>query len=257
MSQKDIRDSEIVKQQQDDQFIQKESFLSCYLHCIILSLIFNNERFGRAFRSYQQEHPENRECKATYNEEFVDLMIKMIRDDKNYDFTGYNKLEELFQYIDGHLRFEKKRDQYNRDHIEQIIESVEREEKHALSDYALYDSYLLKLEINNRKKECKLFFHNVSVSGDKKKNKENDWVEGGDIAVTLMDVKEIKLDGTLDFEFINCGSIDESSMDKISESLYRLSLLRIANYEYLIIEIIFSKIRVDDFEYDESKYRNL
>jgi hypothetical protein len=42
-------------------------------------------------------------------------------------------------------------------------------------------------------------------------------------------------------------------MDKISESLYRLSLLGIVNYEYLIIEIIFSKIRVEDFEYVESK----
>ena len=42
-------------------------------------------------------------------------------------------------------------------------------------------------------------------------------------------------------------------MDKISESLYRLSLLGIVNNEYLIIEIIFSKIRVEDFEYVESK----
>jgi hypothetical protein len=207
MSQKDIRDSEKVKQQQDDQFMQKESFLSCYLHCIILSLIFNNERFGRAFRSYQQEHPENKERKATYNEEFVDFMIKIIRDDKNYDFTSYNKLEELFQYMDGHLRFEEKRDQYNRDHMEQIIENLEKMEKHELWDYEFHDSNLLKIEINNRKKKCKLFFHNVLVYGDKRKNKENDRVEAGNIAVTLMDVKEIKLDGTLDFESINCGSV--------------------------------------------------
>ncbi|MBE5966659.1 MAG: hypothetical protein E7255_06795 [Lachnospiraceae bacterium] len=231
--------------------------LTDYVHFLMINLVYTNERFGNAFRTYQQEHPENKECKATYNEEFVDFMIKMIRDDKNYDFTSYNKLEELFQYIDGDLRFEEKRDQYNRDHIEQIIEKRKKMEKHELWDYSFHDSHLLKLETNNRKKECKLFFHGVLVYGDKRKNKENDRVEAGDILVTLMDVKEIKLDGTLDFEFLKWGRVYEGYMEKTSDSLYRFSLLNIVNNEHLIIEIVFSKIRVDDFEYDESKDRGV
>lgn len=46
-----------------------------------------------------QNHPQSKEKEFTYNEEFVNFMVKILREGKDYDFSEYDKLEKVLEYI--------------------------------------------------------------------------------------------------------------------------------------------------------------
>lgn len=84
------------------------------------------------------------------------------------------------------------------------------------------------------------------------KDEEN--AEGRNLVLTFKDVKDIKLKGTFDFEFLKGCSVLASKEYKISDNLYSFEFLSIANHEHFIIEITFSNISVEDFDYDSTRF---
>lgn len=70
-----------------------------YVSSLCMGLVGTNEKFAEIYNVYLQNHPQSKESIFTYNEEFVNFMVKLLREGKDYDFTNYDKLEKVLEYI--------------------------------------------------------------------------------------------------------------------------------------------------------------
>lgn len=221
-----------------------------YVSSLCMGLVGTNEKFGEIYNVYLQNHPQSKESVFTYNEEFVNFMVKLLREGKDYDFTNYDKLEKVLEYISAiNFLYDKRETTRLQKYCSNTISNYKRKDEiKELSDHLFCDSYLIRFEINQNKNVCKFFFYNVTVF----KDEEN--AEARNLVLTFKDVKDIKLKGTFDFEFLKGCSVLASKEYKISDDLYCFEFLSIANHEHFIIEITFSNISVEDFDYDSTRF---
>jgi hypothetical protein len=229
-----------------------------YTHYLCINLLGKNMCFANAYNlECQNNSMLNEEFTFYYNEEFVEYIRNAISQDNN-DFLEYEKIKELYFYIFNIMYINEKNQKLikSADFIKNFIENRQKNKENEmkeLSDYGFEDGRLVKFEINHRNETCKLFLHNVLLYDEKRKEKIYD-VEAGDIVLTFREVKDIKLKGTLDFEFLKYNSIYSSDIYKVSEKKHCFVLLCIANDEHFIIEITFCDASSSDFLFDSSKY---
>lgn len=224
-----------------------------YVNFLCHNLLCINEKFGKLYNVYLQNHPQNKEIEFIYNEELVTFMVKTLREGKDYDFSKYDKLEKVFEYISGiKFLYDKRVARIRQEYFtNELLNNKRKDVIKELSNHHFYDSYLIKFEINQHRDICKFFFYSVIVF------KNEDYAEGRNLVITFKNVKDIKLKGTFDFEFLKGSRVYSSKEYKISDDLYCFEFLCIANYEHFIIEITFSNISVENFDYDSSQFLNI
>lgn len=220
-----------------------------YVYSLCIELVYSNEKFGEIYNVYLQNHPQSKENIFTYNEEFVDFIIKLLREGKDYDFSEYDKLEKVLEYINTIKFLHDKKDTKHQEYCSNAVLNYKRKDEiKELSNHLFCDSYLVRFEINQNRKVCKFFFYNVTVF------KDEDNAEARNLILICEDVKDVKLKGTFDFEFLKGCSVCSTKEYKISDDLYCFKFLCVANYEHFIIKITFSNIYVEDFDYDSSQF---
>ena len=101
------------------------------------------------------KNSEVEDLNISYDEKFVGYMLELLKSGKPIDFRKYDISEQLFDYINGLLLFQKKRDEkrYQADYMEYIAEKNKIDEIKAISKYAFADSNLIRFEYNSQKKD--------------------------------------------------------------------------------------------------------
>lgn len=228
-----------------------------YINFLIQNLIHTNKNFAKKFHAYQIENIYDKGYKITYDDELISIIVKILKSGIEYDFSNYEKLDKLYYYINNFLlQQDKNKVEYTIDDISRIIDINKKNSFKELFDYGFHDSKLIKLEIDPQNSKCRLYLHSVMVCGDKRKNKEYGGeeydVEVGDIIITFTEVKDIKFIGRFDFLY-GYGDVYSSKEQKIDDSINRFTLLCIVDYERFMMEITFTHVKVEDFDYHNSK----
>jgi hypothetical protein len=220
-----------------------------YIDFLCNNLIGINSRFAEIYSSHIFFRLD--EFDFYYDDELINFMVNSLKKGSNYEFLDYDKLDKLLDYIIGIKYLRNKYDSLmlQGDYINKALENKERIKISEISDYVLADSKLMKLEINQQKKVCRCFFHNALFYGSKK-DKENYDVEADNIILNFREIKEVKLKGTFDMEFLKYNNVYSSNYYKVSDSIYCFELLCIANYEHFIIDITFNDVYVEKYDYD-------
>lgn len=221
-----------------------------YLRFLCLNLLNLNQKFKSCYEEYWKSHHIKNEVEFSFQEDLVNLMVEILRGGTNYDFSTDDRLEALFDYIGQIEVLENKRAAYIYDLQRNGTVVKEREE---FSNYSFADSQLLRFELNDRKKEGKFFFYSALYS-----DPVQETVDGVNVIVTFKDIQSLKLQGCFDFEFLKGARGYADTFEKISEGKYRFAFACIANYEYFIMDMTFSGLTVENFEYDwDSRYNLL
>lgn len=128
-----------------------------YVNSLCFGLVGTNEKFREMYNVYLHNHPQSKEPIFIYNEEFVNFMVKLLREGKDYDFTNYDKLEKLFEYINVINFLHDKREAIRlQKYCSNTLSDYKREDEiKELSNHCFYDSYLIKFEINQHRDICK------------------------------------------------------------------------------------------------------
>ena len=218
-----------------------------YLCFLCLNLLAQKKDFNLRYYEYCKSHCMNSTAEFSYKEDLVEFMVEILKGDKEYDFTEDSRLPALFEYV-SEIKILEDREEafiYNK-----VRHTLEKKEKDEFLRYYLADSYLLRFEINDRKKQGIFFFYNVTHYDNMQKVGE-----GVNIKVTFTGIGSLKYQGCFDFEFINGAKCYSSKYNKVSQGRYKLSLMYIVNYEHFIIEFTFSELFIEYFEYDrDSRY---
>lgn len=221
-----------------------------YIGFLCLNLLNLNQNFKSGYEEYWKNHHIKDEMEFCFQEDLVSLMVEILRGGTNYDFSKDDRLTALFEYISQIGVLEDKRAAYIYD---RYLNGTVKEEREEFSNYSFADSHLLRFELNDRKKEGKFFFYSAIYS-----DPIQETVDGVNIIVTFKDIQSLKLQGCFDFEFLKGARGYADKYEKISEGIYRFAFLCIANYEYFIMDMTFSGLAIENFEYDwDSRYNLL
>lgn len=118
-------------------------------------------------------------------------------------------------------------------------------EKEELAYHYFADSYLIRFEMKDGKKEGKFFFCNITSFAA-----SEEVAEAVNLIITFKEITSLQFRGYYDFEFLRGARVYADRFEKTSDGRYRFSFLCIVNYEYFIIEITFSELAVKYFESD-------
>lgn len=218
-----------------------------YLCFLCLNLLGQKKDFNLRYNEYRESHCINSTAEFCYKEDLVEFMVEILKGDKNYNFTGDSRLPALFEYVSEIKVLEDREKAF----INKTMPISEKKEKEEFLRYYLADSYLLRFEINDRKKYGIFFFYNVTYYDDLQ-----EVAEGVNIKVTFTGINSLKFQGCFDFEFLKGAKCYSNKFSKVSQEKYKLSLMYIVNYEYFIIEFTFSELFIDNFEYDWDRRNN-
>ncbi len=154
----------------------------------------------------------------------------------------------LFEYITEIKVLEDRKKAFIYSNGRHISKKKEKEE---FSNYYFADSYLLRFELDEEKKKGRFFFYNVTYC-----DAIQETIDNVNIIITFTEISSIKFQGFFDFEFLKGAKCYANKFDKISEETYRFSFMCIVNYEYFIIELTYSGVSIDNFEYDWDSRNN-
>lgn len=219
-----------------------------YISFLCHNLLGLNKNFSLHYNEYCKNHYIKNAKEFSFNEKLVKFMVEILRAGNDYDFLGDERLSDLYEYINEIRVLQDVKKVLVNDKDKHITEEKEKEK---FSNYCFADSFLLRVELNDEKKEGKFFFYNVTCCDAIKET-----VDSVNIIVTFIEIIDLKCQGYFDFEFLKGATGYANKFEKISEGLYKFSLLCIVNYEHFIIEITFSEFTIENFEYDWNRHNN-
>ena len=218
-----------------------------YSEFLCSNILMLDDELSSMFYEYKYNNKPNFNLDFTYhNNELNQLLLETIKQINSYKYLGIgdyytlikNKyLSIILEYINN-IKY-----LYDKCSSLRDAKYYKLEEIH---DYQFCDSRLTKLELNNQEHNCKCFFTNVLIYGDKRVEKIDEGecgnVECGNVVLEFTNVTEVKIDGVINQHDYKTNNVKNWMVEKVSDTSNCFSLLCNVGYEKLIIEILFSNV---------------